>query len=125
MLREIPVATSAATTPDLVQCAMLRCAQEYGEALVLPHTSHLEQAHRAECLGVVCERRARWWGALLRWTFSPACTLPWVFGAAVLDARHREQSNARFWREVAADAHAEHAARVIAEHVDRVSGRAS
>jgi len=123
MPREISVPAGAAV-PDLVERAMLRCSQEYGEALTLPHTSYVEQAHRAERLAQVCERRAHWWGVLLRWVFSPACKLPWVFGAAVLDARRRDEDDARFWREVATDLHSEHAAPVIGDPFDRRSGRA-
>ncbi len=124
MPREISV-PAGATVPDLVERAMLRCSQEYGEALTLPHTSYAEQAHRAEQLAEVCERRARWWGVLLRWVFSADCTLPWVFGAAVLDARRREEDDARFWRQAATDWHTEHAALVIADPFDRAAGRAS
>lgn len=124
MPREITV-PGGADVPELVERAMLRCSQEYGEALALPSGSYAEQAHRAECLAVVCERRARWWGVLLRWVFSPACTLPWVFGAAVLDARRRDEDDARFWRATAADWHAEHTARVIGDPFDRTAGRAS
>ena len=124
MPREITVPAGAAV-PDLVERAMLRCSQEYGESLTLPHTSYAEQAHRAEQLAEVCERRARWWGVLLRWVLSPACTLPWVFGAAVLDARRREEDDARFWRNAATDWHTEHAARVIGDRFDRTCGRAS
>lgn len=124
MPREITVPAGAAV-PDLVERAMLRCSQEYGEALTLPHTSYIEQARRAERLAQVCERRARWWGVLLRWVFSPSCTLPWVFGAAVLDARRREEDDARFWRQSATDWRTEHSARVIADPFDRAAGRAS
>ena len=56
---------------------------------------------RADRLAAVCERRARWWGVLLRWVFSPACDLRLVFGAALIDAIQHEQSSARFWRQVA------------------------
>lgn len=111
MLREIPTGD----VPAVVERAMTLCSQEYGAALLLPYGSHAEEAHRAEQLAAVCERRARWWGVLIGWMFSPACGLPWVFAAAVLDARRREESSARFWREIAQDAHADHAHRVI-EH---------
>jgi hypothetical protein len=124
MLREITV-PAGASVPDLVERAMLRCSQEYGEALSLPHTSYVEQAHRAEQLATVCERRARWWGVLLRWIFSPDCALPWVFGAAVLDARRREEDDARFWRNAATEWHAEYTARVIGDPFGRMAGRAS
>jgi len=111
MLREIR--TAGAQVPAMVEQAMTRCAREYGAAYLLPHGSDAEQAHRAEQLAAVCERRARWWGVLLAWAFTPICDLPWVFGAALIDARRHEQSAARFWREVAADAHARHATRVV------------
>jgi hypothetical protein len=118
------VITAPVNVPAVVEQAMLRSSRDYGAALLLPYGSHAEEAHRADRLAAICERRARWWGVLVRWIFSPACGLPWVFGAAVLDAGRREESNARFWRDVAADARAEHTRRVL-EPDDRLDGRAS
>jgi len=117
MLRDIR--TASGDVPAVVEQAMTICSQEYGAALLLPYGSHAEEAHRAERLAAVCDCRAGWWGVLIGWMFSPACDLPWVFAAAVLDARRREESSARFWREIAQDADTEHAHRVIEQ------GRAS
>lgn len=100
------------STPEVVERALLRCARDYGQASTLPDGSYVEKARRAERLAVVCERRARWWGVLLRWTFSHYCDLPWIFSAAVIDARKADESSARFWREIAADWHDEHDRRV-------------
>ncbi len=87
--------------PEVVERGLIRCSRDYGQALNLSAVSDAEQAARADRLASVCERRARWWGVLLRWVFSPACDLPWIFGAALIDAIQHEQSSSRFWRQIA------------------------
>lgn len=116
---------AGADVPALVEQAMTRYDHAHGAARCLPHGSHLEEASRAERLAELCEHRAAWWGVLLRWSFTTDCQLPWIFGAAVIDAAKHEESSARFWREVAADERAEHADRVIDDRSGAAAGRAS
>lgn len=116
---------AGADVPALVEHAMTRYEHAHGAALCLPHGSHLEEATRADRLAELCEHRAAWWAVLLRWSFTADCRLPWIFGAAVIDAAKHEESSARFWREIATDAHAEHAAHVEDDLSGVVAGRAS
>jgi len=102
MLRdERSMSATPLSVPEVVERGLIRCFRDYGEALNLPLVSDAAQAVRADRLATVCERRARWWGVLLRWVFSPACDLSLVFGAALIDAIQHEQSSGRFWRRVA------------------------
>jgi hypothetical protein len=91
----------AMSVPEVVERGLIRCSRDYGDALNLPVISDAEQAQRADRLAAVCERRARWWGVLLRWVFSAGSDLSWIFGAALIDAIQHEQSSSRFWRQVA------------------------
>lgn len=113
----MPVETTAvvadASVPVLVVQALGRCDQAYGAALRMPYGSYVEQALRADALAEACRVRAAWWRVLLRWMFTDDCPLPWIFSAAVLHTCKRDESAARFWREVASDRHADHAARVL------------
>lgn len=75
--------------PGVVARGLLRADRALDTALNLPRVSYTEQAHRAERLAEVYELRVRWWGVLARWVFSPACDLPWIFGAAIVGAGAR------------------------------------
>lgn len=58
---------------------------------------------RAERLAEIYAREARWWGVLERHIYSPASTVPLVYGDAVIIARLALRDDARFWAETASD----------------------
>lgn len=83
--------------PELVNRAMHRVEAAWAAAARLPHRTHAENLVRCERLAAVEERRARWWGVLGRWTYSPAGTVPLVFGTAVMAAHAAAENARRFW----------------------------
>ena len=106
--RHVP---SSGYVPAIVAAALERWQADYTRVAAMPHHTDIEHALRAERLAVLADRRARWWGVLAGWVYSPtAGSVPTVFGAAADESACRERDNARFWREAAADwrARAEH-----------------
>jgi hypothetical protein len=88
------------SVPVLVHRAMRRCAEDHVRAARLPHRTPAQRAIRSELLASVMERRARWWGVLLRHVLHQG-DIRWVFGLAAMEARERAESDAKFWREAA------------------------
>lgn len=102
-MRPDTISPPAVWVPGVVERGLLHADRALDAALNLPRVSYAEQAHRADRLAEVYALRVRWWGVLLRWVFSPACDLPWIFGAAIVGAQEHDLSAARFWRETARD----------------------
>lgn len=94
--------TSGSAAALKVAAALADLDREYATASTLPMSTHTEHAHRAARLALVCARRAGWWRVLERRAYRDPGT-PSIYGHAALMARHREQDNARFWRQSAAD----------------------
>ena len=63
-----PVAMAG--TPVMVERAIRRCGEDFYRAVNLPTDTRAQQVLRAERLAEVAERRARWWGVLIRWVFN-------------------------------------------------------
>ncbi|MGE0300118.1 MAG: hypothetical protein AB7L91_18630 [Dehalococcoidia bacterium] len=95
-------ADSARAEALRVAAALDELADRYTDASALPKRTDSEHAHRAARLALVCARRAGWWRVLERRAYRDPGT-PSIYGHAALMARHREQDNARFWRQSAAD----------------------
>jgi hypothetical protein len=99
--RDRRLAVSA--TPAVADAALYRAQVERAELMRRAPRTHLDRAVRAERLAVLCEREARWWGVLCRWTYSSQEQVPLVFGTAVMAAAGEVRARARFWRDIASD----------------------
>jgi hypothetical protein len=95
--------TSSGSVPAIVSAALNRWWCDYRLAAAMPARTDLDQAIRADRLAVLADRRARWWRVLANWTYSPAGTVPLVFGAAADMSADKDRDSARSWRETAAD----------------------
>ena len=85
----------------MVERAIRRCGEEFYRAVNLPTDTRAQQVLRAERLAEVAERRARWWGVLIRWVFNSGTGTSWVFASAALAAQRHEELEARLWRDTA------------------------
>jgi hypothetical protein len=94
-------ALPAMATPETVERAIRRCGEEFYRAVNRPSDTRAAQVLRAQRLAEVAERRARWWGVLIRWVFSPESGASWVIAFAALTAQKAEESEAKLWRETA------------------------
>lgn len=95
---------SAGFVPAIVAAALERWQTAYQQAAAMPDGTDLDRAVRADRLAILADRRARWWGVLARWVYSPAGSpTPTVFGEAAAGSEYDERDNARFWRDIAAD----------------------
>lgn len=93
----------AGTVPALVSAGLARSAA-LRRAVATPVPSDaLGHAVRAERLAEIYAREARWWAVLERHLYSPASTVPLVYGDAVIIARLALRDDARFWAETASD----------------------
>lgn len=90
------------TLPELVQAGLKRCASAERQAWEMRRRNNQEWAARADRLGELCERRARWWAVLARWAYRVEA-VPSVLGLAAVMAESSERESARLWREVAGD----------------------
>lgn len=93
----------AGSVPALVAAGLARSGA-LRRAVATPAPSDaLGHAVRAERLAEIYAREARWWGVLERHLYSPASTVPLVYGDAVIIARLALRDDARFWAETGAD----------------------
>lgn len=88
-------------TPVMVERAIRRCGEEFYRAVNLPIDTRTQQVERADRLAEVAERRARWWGVLIRWVFTSDTGTSWVFASAALTAQRHEELEGRLWRDTA------------------------
>lgn len=94
-------AVPATGTPVMVERAIRRCGEEFYRAVNLPVDTPAQQVERAQRLAEVAERRARWWGVLIRWVFNSGSGTSWVFASAALTAQRHEELEGRLWRDTA------------------------
>jgi hypothetical protein len=88
--------------PGLVAAGLPRCAVAERQAFEMPRRNNEEWAARADRLGELRARRARWWSVLARWAYrSP--TVPPVLAMAAVAAESADLDHARSWREMAGD----------------------
>ena len=99
-------APSSGYIPTIVAGALDRYRDAHDHAAALPTRTDADHATRASRLAALAVRAARWWDVLAAWAYSPAGTVPLVFGAAAVAAASSARDDARFWREAAADWHA-------------------
>lgn len=88
-------------TPVMVERAIRRCGEDFYRAVNLPTDTRAQQVLRAQRLAEVAERRARWWGVLIRWVFGSGAGASWVFASAALTAQRHEELEAHLWRDTA------------------------
>lgn len=115
-------------TPVMVERAIRRCGEEFYRAVNLPTDTRTQQVERADRLAEVAERRARWWGVLIRWVFTSDTGTSWVFASAALTAQRHEELEARLWRDTANHLRAEPTTAVTAAELADMGaefGRAS
>jgi hypothetical protein len=91
------------SVPALVDAGLSRIAFAIGVLLDTDPRDPRAYAARAHRLAVLFERRARWWAVLQRHTFTGSCTVPMIYGTAVIAARRTATDDARFWAETAND----------------------
>lgn len=90
--------------PAIVAAGLSRTSKELTKASGWRPTILAERAERAARLAELCERQARWWTALERWSRERP-DVPPVFVQAVIEARCAQDGHSRFWRDSAADWH--------------------
>lgn len=88
--------------PALVEAGLRRCEEAENAASGMPRRTNEEWAARADRLADLCERRARWWAVLSRWSFGQE-DLPSVLVRATVTVGISEDEHARSWREMARD----------------------
>lgn len=79
-----------------------RCAADYSQVIATGCNSPAEWATRSDRLAAICDRRARWWSVLARWSYSHE-EIPLVFLLAVVAAIQAEKQTVLSWRESAGD----------------------
>jgi hypothetical protein len=87
----------------MVAAGLARCWREWSRVAESLPDSAASQAERAARLAVLCEREARWWEVLERWTYGPEGSVPLVFGRAVMAVSDARRDHSRFWDGLAGD----------------------
>lgn len=120
--RRAATTTTTGYVPAIVEAALHRWNTLYAQAQSLPKGSDAEHAVRAARLGVLYDRRARWWDVLAAWAYHRADpSVPLVFGHAAQHCAGDDRDSARFWCELAADWHA----RAVGEPTSDAAGALS
>jgi hypothetical protein len=86
----------------MIERAIRRAGEQFYRAAQLPTDTREQRATRALRLAEVAERRARWWGVLIRHVLLAGSGASWVYASAALIAQRHEEAEARCWRESAA-----------------------
>jgi hypothetical protein len=95
--------TNAVSVPAIVAAGLARSAVLRRAVATPVPGDAFGHAVRAERLAEIYAREARWWAVLERHIYSPASTVPLIYGDAVIIARLALCDDARFWAETAAD----------------------